>query len=221
MTAIKKSYIIKPNKQIRIVSNKIKVGDLVNKNIVWHNTNVDREDRERLIKQKGIVLWFTGLSGSGKSTIASALEKKLYDMGMLTYLLDGDNIRHGLNKDLGFTEADRIENIRRISEVVKLFVDAGIITIVTFISPFIEEREKVRKLLGKDFIEVFIDCPIEVCEKRDPKGIYEKARKGEIKNFTGIDSPYEKPLNPEITVVTNEYSVEASVVKIIEYLKER
>ena len=221
MTAIKKSYIIKPNKQIRIVSNKIKVGDLVDKNIVWHNTNVNREDREKLIKQKGIVLWFTGLSGSGKSTIASALEKKLYDMGMLTYLLDGDNIRHGLNKDLGFTETDRMENIRRISEVVKLFVDAGIITIVTFISPFIEERDKVRKLLGKDFIEVFIDCPIEVCEKRDPKGIYKKARKGEIKNFTGIDSPYEKPLNPEITVATNENSLEASVCKIIKYLKER
>lgn len=187
-------------------------------NIVWHKTNVTREDRETLLKQKGIVLWFTGLSGSGKSTVAVALEKKLHDMGKLTYLLDGDNVRHGLNKNLGFTDEDRVENIRRISEVAKLFVDSGVITIATFISPFIEERNKVRELLGNDFVEVYIDCPLEVCEKRDPKGIYHKARKGEIKNFTGIDSPYEKPTNPEITVSTNLNSIEECVDLIIDYL---
>jgi adenylylsulfate kinase len=187
-------------------------------NIVWHKTNVTREDREKLLKQKGILLWLTGLSGSGKSTVAVALEKKLHDMGKLTYLLDGDNIRHGLNRNLDFTNEDRVENIRRISEVSKLFVDAGVITIATFISPFIEERNKIRELLGKDFVEVYIDCPIEVCEKRDPKGIYEKARKGQIKNFTGIDSPYEKPTNPEITVATNLNSIEECVDLIIGYL---
>jgi adenylylsulfate kinase len=187
-------------------------------NIVWHKTNVTREDRETLLKQKGIVLWFTGLSGSGKSTVAVALEKKLHDMGKLTYLLDGDNVRYGLNKNLGFTDEDRVENIRRISEVAKLFVDSGVITITTFISPFIEERNKVRELLGKDFVEVYIDCPLEVCEKRDPKGIYQKARKGEIKNFTGLDSPYEKPTNPEITVATNLKSTEECVDLIIGHL---
>ncbi|NOW14574.1 adenylylsulfate kinase [Clostridium acetobutylicum] len=173
-----------------------------------------------MLKQKGAVLWFTGLSGSGKSTVASALEKKLYEMGYLTYLLDGDNLRYGLNSDLGFKSEDRTENIRRVSEVAKLFADAGIITITTFISPFIEDRNNARKLLGKDFVEVYIDCPIEVCEKRDPKGIYKKARNGEIKNFTGIDSPYEKPEKPEITVETYKDTEEKCVDNIIEYLKQ-
>lgn len=187
-------------------------------NIVWHDMNVKREHREKLLSQKSVLLWFTGLSGSGKSTVASALEKRLHEMGKLTYLLDGDNIRHGLNFDLGFSEEDRIENIRRIGEVSKLMVDAGIITISTFISPFREDREKVRGLLGKSFIEVFIDCPLGVCEQRDPKGIYKKARNGEIKNFTGIDSPYENPENPEITVATHLNSLDECVDEIIKYL---
>lgn len=188
-------------------------------NIVWQQTNVSRQDRENLLRQKGILIWFTGLSGSGKSTVATMLEKKLHDMGKLTYLLDGDNVRHGLNSDLGFSKEDRIENIRRIAELSKLFVDAGVITITTFISPFIKDREAVRELLKDDFIEVYVDCPIEVCEKRDPKGIYKKARKGEIKNFTGIDSPYEPPVNPEVTVKTHVDSLEECVSKIIDYLK--
>ncbi|AJA49587.1 adenylyl-sulfate kinase [Clostridium pasteurianum DSM 525 = ATCC 6013] len=188
-------------------------------NIVWQKTNVSREDREKLLNQKGILIWFTGLSGSGKSTVATMLEKKLHDMGKLTYLLDGDNVRHGLNSDLGFSKEDRIENIRRIAEISKLFVDSGVITITTFISPFIKDREAVRNLLKEDFVEVYVDCPIEVCEKRDPKGIYKKARKGEIKNFTGIDSPYEPPVNPEITVQTHKNSLEECVGQIIDCLE--
>lgn len=189
-------------------------------NVVWHKMNVSRGDREELLKQKGVVLWFTGLSGSGKSTVASALEKKLHDLGRLTYTLDGDNVRHGLNSDLGFSDEDRVENIRRIGEISKLFVDAGIITIATFVSPFREDRQKVRELLGKDFIEIYIDCPLEVCEKRDPKGIYKKARAGEIKHFTGIDSPYEKPINPEIIVSTHLNTLEECVDKLVAYLEE-
>ncbi|QLY80116.1 adenylyl-sulfate kinase [Clostridium intestinale] len=189
-------------------------------NVVWHKMNVSREDREELLKQKGAVLWFTGLSGSGKSTVASSLEKRLHDMGKLTYTLDGDNVRHGLNSDLGFSDEDRIENIRRIGEISKLFVDAGMITIATFVSPFREDRQKVRELLGKDFVEIYIDCPIEVCEKRDPKGIYKKARAGEIKHFTGIDSPYESPINPEIVVSTHLNTLDECVDKLIAYLEE-
>lgn len=189
-------------------------------NVVWHKMNVSREDREELLKQKGVVLWFTGLSGSGKSTVASSLEKRLHDMGKLTYTLDGDNVRHGLNSDLGFSDEDRIENIRRIGEISKLFVDAGVITIATFVSPFREDRQKVRDLLGKDFVEIYIDCPIEVCEKRDPKGIYKKARAGEIKHFTGIDSPYENPINPEIVVSTHLNTLDECVDKLVDYLEE-
>lgn len=189
-------------------------------NVVWHKMNVSREDREELLKQKGAVLWFTGLSGSGKSTVASSLEKRLHDMGKLTYTLDGDNVRHGLNSDLGFSDEDRIENIRRIGEISKLFVDAGMITIATFVSPFREDRQKVRELLGKDFVEIYIDCPIEVCEKRDPKGIYKKARAGEIKHFTGIDSPYESPINPEIVVSTHLNTLDECVDKLVAYLEE-
>lgn len=189
-------------------------------NVVWHKMNVSREDREELLKQKGVVLWFTGLSGSGKSTVASSLEKRLHDMGKLTYTLDGDNVRHGLNSDLGFSDEDRVENIRRIGEISKLFVDAGVITIATFVSPFREDRQKVRELLGKDFVEIYIDCPIEVCEKRDPKGIYKKARAGEIKHFTGIDSPYESPINPEIVVSTHLNTLDECVDKLVDYLEE-
>ncbi|WP_446899080.1 adenylyl-sulfate kinase [Clostridium sp. LBM24168] len=187
-------------------------------NIVWHKTFVNRELREKLLNQKGTVIWFTGLSGSGKSTIASQLEVKLYNMGKLTYILDGDNIRYGLSSNLGFTKKDRSENIRRISEVCKLFADVGIITIATFVSPFKCDRDKVRSMLGKDFIEVYVDCPLEVCEGRDPKGIYKKARDGEIKDFTGIDSPYEIPDNPEIILSTYKSSIEQCVDKILDYL---
>ncbi|PRR81736.1 putative adenylyl-sulfate kinase [Clostridium luticellarii] len=190
-------------------------------NISWHRTLVDREMREKLLKQNGILLWFTGLSGSGKSTIASELERRLYDMGKLTYLLDGDNVRYGLNSNLGFTKEDRTENIRRIAEVCKLFVDSGVITIATFISPFKADRNKVRKLLGKDFVEVYVDCPLEVCESRDPKGIYKKARSGEIKNFTGVDSPYEIPDDPEIVVSTNLNTAGQCVDKIVDFLSSR
>ncbi|WP_368490900.1 adenylyl-sulfate kinase [Clostridium sp. BJN0013] len=187
-------------------------------NISWHRALVNREMREKLLGQNGILIWFTGLSGSGKSTIASELEMRLYNMGRLTYLLDGDNVRHGLNSNLGFTKEDRIENIRRIAEVCKLFVDSGIITISTFISPFKDDRDKVRKLLGKDFVEVYVDCPLEVCESRDPKGIYKKARNGKIKDFTGVDSPYEVPDNPEIVVSTNLDTVQQCVNKILDFL---
>ncbi|MBL4933461.1 adenylyl-sulfate kinase [Clostridium paridis] len=187
-------------------------------NVVWHSMNVTRRDREELLNQQGKLIWFTGLSGSGKSTVASALEKKLHDLEKLTYTLDGDNVRHGLNKDLGFSNEDRIENIRRIGEISKLFVDAGIITLATFVSPFNEDRERVRELIGKDFIEVYIECPLEICEKRDPKGLYKKARAGEIKDFTGIDSVYEIPVKPEITVSTHLNSIEECVYKIMSYL---
>ncbi len=192
--------------------------DIKATNIVWHNTSVKRQDREKILKQRGILLWFTGLSGSGKSTVATMLEQRLHDKGKLTYILDGDNVRHGLNKDLGFSSGDRIENIRRIAELSKLFVDAGIITIATFISPFIDEREKVKRLLGEDFKEIYVECPLEICENRDPKGIYKKARQGKIKDFTGIDSPYEKPLNADITIHTNENSLEECTSQIINYL---
>ncbi|HWI54244.1 MAG TPA: adenylyl-sulfate kinase [Desulfobacteria bacterium] len=188
------------------------------KNIVWHKASIKREDRESLLKQKGVVLWFTGLSGSGKSTVANALEKKLYESGKLTYLLDGDNIRHGLNKDLGFSINDRIENIRRIAEVSKLFTDAGIITLTAFISPLREDRNSVRKLLEERFIEIFVDCSLDVCEGRDPKGLYKKARAGALKDFTGIDSPYEKPVTPEITVHTDTQSIDRCTGEIIKYL---
>ena len=190
----------------------------MNKNIVWHGSSVTRKDREELLNQRGVLLWFTGLSGSGKSTVANELQKKLYDRGKLTYLLDGDNIRHGLCSDLGFELEDRSENIRRIGEVSKLFIDSGIITLGTFVSPLISDREKVRDLLDKDFIEVYVKCSLETCEQRDPKSLYKKARDGEIKNFTGIDSPYEEPLNAEIVLETDSKSIDECVDQIIEYL---
>jgi adenylyl-sulfate kinase len=191
-------------------------------NIVWHGTSVSKAERAGLKKQKPVILWFTGLSGSGKSTIANALESKLYSMGYHTYLLDGDNIRHGLNKNLGFSDEDRVENIRRIGEVAKLFVDAGVIVMTAFISPFRADRNMVRSIVGEgEFIEVFVDTPLEVCEKRDPKGLYQKARAGQIKNFTGLDSPYEAPLEPEVILKTAEQSIDESVEQIIHALRQK
>tara|TARA_B100001057_G_C22865089_1_gene956132 strand:- start:1484 stop:2080 length:597 start_codon:yes stop_codon:yes gene_type:complete len=188
-------------------------------NVVWHQSTVSNKDRNKLLNQKPFVLWFTGLSASGKSTLANIVEKKLYKMKYNTYLLDGDNIRHGLNKDLGFNEESRVENIRRIGEVSKLFLDCGIITLTAFISPFQSDRKLVRELFDEgQFLEVFIDSSLEVCEDRDPKGMYAKARKGEIKNFTGISSPYEAPLNPEIHVINNSITLNEASDQIISYL---
>jgi len=192
---------------------------MTTKNLTWHITSVSRENRQILLKQKAKLLWFTGLSGSGKSTIANALDIRLNQDGLATYLLDGDNIRLGINSDLGFSLEDRNENIRRISEIGKLFVDAGLITIACFISPLKVNREMVRSTLGADFIEVFVDCPLEECEKRDPKNLYKKARQGDIKEFTGITSPYEKPENPEIIINTKDQTIDQCVDKILDYLK--
>lgn len=190
-------------------------------NIHMQHVDINKRARNELKAQKSCVLWFTGLSGAGKSTIANLVEKKLYAMGCHTYLLDGDNVRHGLNKDLGFTEADRVENIRRIAEVAKLMVDAGLIVITAFISPFRAERQMARNLLEDgEFIEVFIDTPLEVAEQRDVKGLYKKARRGELKNFTGIDSPYEPPENPECRVLTTESSPEALAEEIVQYVRD-
>lgn len=188
-------------------------------NIHKHDLSITRELRESMNGNKSKLLWFTGISGSGKSTIANEIEKQLYSMGIRTYILDGDNVRHGLNNDLGFNDADRVENIRRVGEVAKLMVDAGIFVISSFISPFISDREMVRTMLGeKDFIEVFINTPIEIAEERDPKGLYKKARSGEIPNFTGISSPYEKPLSPDIEIDTTKLSPEDSAKKILDFI---
>ena len=192
-----------------------------NKNIKWHNLSVDRKKLEKMRGHKGMVLWFTGLSGSGKSTLANALNDNLHCGGLSTYILDGDNIRHGLCKDLGFSDKDREENIRRIGEVANLFMDAGIITITAFVSPFKADRDKVRKIIGNDFIEVYCAANIDVCEERDTKGLYKKARSGEIKDFTGISSPYEAPINPEIIVDTGHLNLDESVEKILTFLNER
>lgn len=189
-------------------------------NVQWQQTKVKKQDRERILNQKGTVIWFTGLSGSGKTTIAKELEKQLNQQNKLTYLLDGDNIRHGINQDLNFTEEDRKENLRRIKEIVNLFQDAGIITIATFISPYEKERQQTRQKLNNNYIEIYTKCSIETCEKRDVKGLYKKARQGQIKNFTGIDSPYEPPTNPEITIDTEKQTLEQSVQTIIDYLKD-
>lgn len=179
-----------------------------------------RADKEKLLQQQGIALWFTGLSGSGKTTIAIALEQELNKRGLLTQILDGDNIRAGINNNLGFNEADRTENIRRIAEITKLFVNCGVITICCFVSPTEEIRNLAKKIIGtSDFVEVFVNTPLETCEQRDVKGLYAKARKGEIKDFTGISSPFEAPKNPEIEVKTNELTVQESVKRIIEKLE--
>lgn len=189
-------------------------------NITWHAASVSPEDRERLLGQKGCVLWFTGLSGSGKSTIAVALEEALVKRGNLAYVLDGDNVRHGLNADLTFSPTDRTENIRRVSEVAALFADAGIIVITAFISPTIQDRASAREVIGDGFVEVFVDTPLDVCEQRDPKGLYKKARAGEIQQFTGITAPYEAPATPEIVLTTADMPVEVSVDVIVAKLRE-
>jgi bifunctional enzyme CysN/CysC len=189
-------------------------------NIHWQKLSIGREARALRKGQEPRVLWFTGLSGAGKSTIASALEKRLFDLGFHTYVLDGDNVRHGLNRDLGFTEADRVENIRRVAEVASLMADAGLIVLVSFISPFRRERQMARSLMKEgEFIEIFVDAPLEVCEARDPKGLYRKARRNELTNFTGIDSPYEPPENAEVTIDTSQLSIEQAVEKLLSYLQ--
>ncbi|MCF6157833.1 MAG: adenylyl-sulfate kinase [wastewater metagenome] len=191
-------------------------------NIKWHHGKVTRENRIELMKQKGATIWLTGLSGSGKSTVAVELEHALLENKYLAYILDGDNIRHGLNKNLGFSPEDRTENIRRIGEVARLFTDANVIAITAFISPYRQDRDNIRRLLKDgEFIEVYIKCPLEVCEQRDTKGLYKKAREGTVKEFTGISAPYEEPLNPELTIDTSNMSVEESTRAILNYLEEK
>jgi len=193
-------------------------------NVHWHHGEINRAERNRLLNQKGATLWFTGLSGSGKSTIAVALEAALYKRGNISYRLDGDNIRLGINKNLGFSAEDRAENIRRIGEIAKLFVDTGIFALSSFISPYRADRDNVRKLhedADMAFIEIYVDCPLQEAEKRDPKGLYKKARAGEIKNFTGIDDPYEPPVNPEIHLKTAEMTLDEEVQAIIDYLEAK
>ena len=190
-------------------------------NITWHSTHVDRKDRERLLRQKGCTIWFTGLPSSGKSTTAFTLEHELISLGYLAYALDGDNVRHGLNNNLGFSAEDREENIRRVGEVAKLFADGGVITMTSFISPYRKDRDFARKVhndAGPCFVEVFVDTPMEICERRDPKGLYKKARIGEIKGFTGINDPYEPPLNPEIVVRTAEHPPHIITAQILSFL---
>ncbi len=192
-------------------------------NVTWQDGQISREDRFEILRQKGATIWFTGLSGSGKSTIAIALEQALYDMRKLSYRLDGDNVRLGINKNLGFSEQDRTENIRRIGEIAKLFGDAGTIALSSFISPYRADRDEVRELheaAKRTFVEVFVDCSLAVAEARDPKGLYKKARAGQIKNFTGIDDPYEAPATPEIHLKTDEMTLEQEVSIIIDYLMD-
>lgn len=188
-------------------------------NVTWHEASITKEERRAQNNHHSFVIWFTGLSGSGKSTIANALAARLYELGVKNYVLDGDNIRHGLNRDLGFSDADRTENIRRIGEVAKLFVDSGQVVLTAFISPFQSDRNLVRGILEEnEFFEVYVRCPLEDCEKRDPKGLYEKARKGIIPEFTGISSPYEEPGHPEIIIESNKFRVEECVDQLITYL---
>lgn len=190
-------------------------------NITWHESEVTKQDRQQLHGHKSATLWFTGLSGSGKSTISVELEKALFERKKHAFRLDGDNVRHGLNKNLGFSPEDRQENIRRIGEVSKLMVDAGLITITAFISPYREDRDNVRAMLDDDeFIEIYTQCSVEECERRDPKGLYKKARTGEIPEFTGISAPYEEPRNPEITIDTEQLDVKDAVTQILNYLEE-
>ncbi|PMH42558.1 adenylyl-sulfate kinase [Vibrio sp. 10N.286.49.B3] len=191
-------------------------------NIVWHQHSIDQDFRANLKHQKPVILWFTGLSGAGKSTVAGALECRLAELGFHTYLLDGDNVRHGLCRDLGFSELDRKENIRRIGELAKLMLDAGLIVLSAFISPHRSERQMVRDLVGNDeFLEVFVNVPLEICERRDPKGLYKKARAGEINNFTGIDSVYEAPLDAEIDLKAGDSALSDLVSQCIDELKKR
>ena len=195
---------------------------MTTENLHFHKHRVARELKEKRNQHKSRVLWFTGLSGSGKSTVANATEKILHDMGLHTYILDGDNVRIGLNKDLGFSPEDRTENIRRITEVAKLFADSGSIVLTAFISPYREDRDKAREIISnEDFIEIYVSADLSVCEARDPKGLYKKARSGEIKGFTGIDAPYEAPLNPELVVQTDKHDIEASAQIVVDYLVEQ
>jgi adenylylsulfate kinase len=200
--------------------------DVVTKatNVVWHSSQVERSERKALLKQSGCTLWLTGYPSSGKSTTAYALERALIEHGLLAYVLDGDNVRHGLNKNLGFSMQDREENIRRVAEVAKLFADAGLITITSFISPYRKERDFARRLhsdFGLDFVEIFVDTPLEICEQRDPKGLFKKARRGELTGFTGIDDPYEAPLDPELVIDASVHSPEEIVTQIMSLLAER
>jgi adenylylsulfate kinase len=191
-------------------------------NIVWHETTVSKSERESINGHKGCTVWLTGLSGSGKSTLANLLEKALWERGIRSFVLDGDNVRHGLNKDLGFSPADRTENIRRIGEVAKLFTEAGVINSTAFISPYRADRDLVREIMEDgDFVEVLVDCDLDECEKRDPKGLYKKARAGEIPEFTGISAPYEAPEKPELTINTTSQSPEDSLAEIIGYLESK
>ncbi|PIC64534.1 adenylyl-sulfate kinase [Sporosarcina sp. P13] len=192
------------------------------KNIVWHDQLISKQQQRDKNRHHSAVLYFTGLSGSGKSTIANAAARRLHDLGANTYVLDGDNVRHGLNKDLGFSDEARKENIRRIGEVSKLFIDSGQLVFTAFISPFQEDRDSVRSLVEEDeFVEVYISCPLDACEQRDPKGLYEKARAGVIPEFTGISSPYEAPVTPELTLETDKYTVDECVEQLIGYLRDK
>lgn len=194
----------------------------VSENIIHQNFKIDSGKRQSLLKQKPLLIWFTGLSGSGKSTMANLLESELHATGYKTYILDGDNIRHGLCNDLAFTEEDRMENIRRIGEVSKLFLDSGVIVLSAFVSPFAKDRDQVRQLVGEEnFVEVFVDCPLEVCEQRDVKGLYKKAREGKIKNFTGIDSPFEKPEKADIVLKTAEVDAKILLSNLLEYVEPK
>lgn len=196
--------------------------EIKSKNIVWHQGHVLTAEREKILGQKGCIVWFTGFSGSGKSTVSTAVEKKILEAGKNAFVLDGDNVRHGLNSNLGFSEDDRKENIRRIGEVAKLFCCAQVITLTAFISPYRADRDLVRGLVNEgQFIEVFCDAKLESCEKRDPKGLYKKARAGEIKDFTGISAPYEAPLHPELVLKTDEEDIEASAERVLQYLKNK
>ena len=183
--------------------------------IIEHDYKVDRSSRSEKNGFNSVCLWFTGLSGSGKSTLANVVEQQLFNMGLNTYILDGDNVRKGLNKDLTFTEDSRVENIRRVGEVSKLMVDAGLVVLAAFVSPFIKDREMLRELMGNDFVEIFIDTPIAICELRDVKGLYKKARNGEISNFTGISSPFEAPVNPDVHIHTDKMNIDECVAKIL------
>jgi adenylylsulfate kinase len=201
---------------------RVKRADKVAENIISQEFKIDRVKRKALLQQKPLLVWFTGLSGSGKSTMANLLEVELHASGFKTYVLDGDNVRKGLCNDLAFTEEDRIENIRRIGEVSRLFMDSGIIVLSSFVSPFQKDREFVRQLVGADaFVEVFVDCPIEICEQRDVKGLYQKAREGKIKHFTGIDSPFESPTNPDVVLKTAIENPKDLLNKLLEFVEPK
>ena len=191
-------------------------------NVVWHNATVTRKRREKMNGHGSVILWFTGLSGAGKSSLAHAVEEELHQLGCRTFVFDGDNVRHGLCADLGFSAEDRVENIRRVGEMAKLFIETGVIALTAFISPFLSERDRVRSLVPHgDFLEVYCHCPLEICEQRDVKGLYKRARAGEIKDFTGISSPYEDPVDPELIVETGTLTIEESVAQVMQLLRDR